>query len=184
MNTFFAFFIALVVLSSVNAQSSDEPRCYQVGQMLHGMDLPAICAHSTHDYSVAYDIVDGCLKFLVPEGEVVTELELYSGARMTTPWEDCCPADSWLHNLDCTHVPPSGECCYDEDSVHVTGLPEHAARCVHDVLDYDSFVPSNGSVWWDTSDPSGNTHVEVYGDLHSNGCCEKFLYALECSPCN
>lgn len=181
--TFFTttFTFALFALSAVNAQV--EPRCYQVGQTVHAMDLDAICAHSTHNYDVAFDIEDGCLKFLVEPGQVVTELELYSGQRMTTQWEDCCPPETWTHNMNCEHVPVEGECCYSDDAVHVTGLTEDLVQCVHDVVDYTSYVPENGTVWWASDDGENNTHVELYGSIHSNGCCEKFLYAIECSPC-
>jgi hypothetical protein len=173
----FTFFTATALVAA-------EPRCYQVGRTLHGMDLPANCVHGTHDYSVSFEVDNGCVNFFVPdEFDHVPGLELYTGERMLTQWEDCCPPETFTYHLDCEHVPVEGECCYSEDAVHVSGLNDDLVRCVHDVENYTSFVPEEGSAWWNTTNPEANTHVELYGSLHSNGCCEKFLYAIECSPC-
>lgn len=175
--------IAFTILATsvvVNA----EPRCYQIGRTVHGIDLPAKCVHGTHDYSRAYDVEDGCVNFFVPQDfNNVPELELYTGDRMVSDTDDCCPPETFTHTIECSHVQPTGTCCYTNQTVHVSGLPDDAARCVHDIETYSSFVPSNGEAWWNTKNPEANTEVEIYGNLDADGCCTKFFYAIPCSPC-
>ncbi len=176
-NIAFAFVATAAIVAA-------EPRCFQIGRMLHGLDLPARCVHGTHDYSVSYPVDDGCVKFHVPSKfKNVPELELYTGERMLSQYDDCCPPETFTRAIECKHVPPSGQCCYNKGGVHVWDLPEDAARCVHDIETYSSYVPEKGAAWWNSSKPESNTEVEIYGHLDQDGCCVKFFYAIPCSPC-
>ena len=109
-------------------------------------------------------------------------LEVYSQARVVTPWEDCCPPPSFLFELQCEKVEESGQCCYSHDTVYVNGLPVQSG-CVHSVEDYASHIPSDGATSWSSNNTESNHEVEVYASLHPNGCCECFMYSIPCSPC-
>ena len=177
--TFFSFVACfLAIVSSVNA----DPHCFQVGQKLFGKDLDGVCVHHTNDYTVSFEVSpSGSVEMVLPPN-VNPSLEVYSGARVVTPWEDCCPPPSFMYELQCEQVEESGSCCYTEDTVHVSGLPD-VSGCVHSVEDYSSHVPSNNHVQWSTNNTEANHEVEVYASLHPNGCCECFMYSIPCSPC-
>jgi len=107
-------------------------------------------------------------------------LELYTGARMLTETDDCCPPETFTFAVQCEHIEPTGQCCYSDNQVHVWDVPTYTG-CLHSVEDYASYVPVDNAMTWNTTNPEANTHVEVYASLHPNGCCECFMYALECS---
>ena len=168
---------ALAMISSVLA----DPSCVRLGHKVCGTDLTGPCVHATDDYSVAYDVVDGVVEAVLTN-ETPVSLEVYSGTRVLTEYEDCCPPPSFMHELHCTEVHEQGSCCVSETHVHVTGLPEHVG-CVHSVEDYASYNPTSGSVSWPTDHPELNHEVEMYGGQHNNGCCACYLHAVQCSPC-
>ena len=181
--TFIALFAiaSFASFTSIAQASNDEPHCFHLGAKLFGKNLDVPCVHHTDDFSVSFDVVSGSVEMVTsPTSEA--NLELYSGARVLTPWEDCCPPPSFVRELACPRIEESGECCYTETNVHVTGLPEQSG-CVHSVEDYASYVPTGTSRTWNTSNPEANHEVEVYAALHPNGCCECFMYSIPCSPC-
>jgi len=176
-------FIAFITLfASIAQATNNEPHCFHLGAKLFGKNLDVPCVHHTDDYSVAFDVVSGSVEMVTsPTSEA--RLELYTGARVLTPWENCCPPPSFVQELECPRIQETGECCYTEGEVQVTGLPEQSG-CVHSVEDYASYVPTELSVTWNTTNSTANHEVEVYASLHPNGCCECFMYAIPCSPCN
>lgn len=175
--TTLALTFALAMISSANADAS----CFKLGNKLFGKDLPGPCVHHTDDYSVAFDVVDGNVE-LVLDSTSEANLELYSGARVTNAWEDCCPPDTFLTEVACPRIQEQGSCCYDATHVHVTGLDSHMA-CIHETVHYGSHHPVGGAVSMPLADPSLNHEVEVYASMHPNGCCACFTSSLPCSPC-
>lgn len=174
--------LALFALLATSTFVTSSPTCFQVGQKLFGKNIDGPCVHHTEDYTVSFDVsASGSVEMVLPP-DVMPNLEVYSQARVVTPNEDCCPPPSFLYELTCEKVQPSGSCCYSSDTVYVSGLPSQSG-CVHSVEDYASHLPSSGSVSWSTSNISANHEVEVYASLHPSGCCECFMYALPCSPC-
>jgi len=173
-------FFALIALSFATSSMAD-PHCFHLGSKLFGKDLEGPCVHHTDDYSVAFDVVSGSVEMVVAPGSTAN-LEVYSGARVLTVSEDCCPPPSFLHELACPRIQETGECCYTEDTVHVSGFPTQTG-CLHSVEDYASYTPTDGTASWPTTNPGANHEVEVYASLHPSGCCECFMYAITCSPC-
>lgn len=171
----------LTFILSAAFVSASEPSCVQLGMKVCGTGLPGLCVHSTTDYSVAFDVVDGVADLEVEQLSGVA-LELYSGARMVTESDDCCPPHTFLTEYSCTVVEEAGSCCYDDSHVHVSGLGDFVG-CVHDVVDYGSFNPVDGAVSIALDEPSSNHEVEVYAGQHGNGCCACFMHSIPCGPC-
>ena len=164
------------------ATHNDQPLCFQLGQKLFGKNLDATCVHESTDYSKSYDVVNGAVEIVTGHYDE-NYLELYSGERMLTDNEDCCPPETFTYAIQCEHIEPTGSCCYNENSVHVWDYPSQTG-CLHSVEDYASYVPPHtGNTTWATENPEVNTHVEVYASLMPDGCCGCFMYAIECSPC-
>jgi hypothetical protein len=168
--------ILLTTFTSTSAQT-----CVQYGHTVCGVDLNATCVHETSDFSVAYNVTDGVSES-VSASTNTTALELYSGQRMTNQWEDCCPPDTFMEEIQCHVLQEQGECCYTEDTVFVWNLEEHIG-CVHDVVEYQSHVPSFGTVEIPLESALENHEVELYGGQHDNGCCACYLHAVPCGPC-
>jgi hypothetical protein len=175
-NTFTLTFALAFIVSALA-----DPSCVRLGNQVCGNGLPPQCVHSTFDYSTAFDVDNGMVDFRAPANAPVA-LELYSGARMSTPDGDCCPANTFLSELACTTVQAQGSCCYDTTHVHVFDLPEHIS-CVHDVVNYDSFVPSGGAYSIPMTNASLNYEVELYGGQYLNSCCGCYLHSVSCGPC-
>lgn len=180
--TFFALF-ALSVLA-------DEPYCYQVGQKLYGKNLhDALCVHHTANYAVSFDVVNGSVEIDLPDG-VFPRLELYNQSRFVTEWDDCCPPESFMYEIECELSCPyehpltttEGSCCYDKETIYVNGLPADAG-CVHSIEDFATYIPANSSVSWSIGDLEKNGEVEVYANLMPDGCCGCFMYSLPCGRC-
>ncbi len=183
MSTTTIFSILSLFLTLAHA-APEGPHCFQLGQKLFGKNLDAICVHDAKDYSRSYDVVNGNVEILTGHHDD-NYLELYDGPRMVTANEDCCPPPSFTYAIQCEHIEPTGQCCYSDTEVHVWDVPTYSG-CLHSVEDYASYPlgPGETSTSWSTGNPEVNTHVEVYASLHPNGCCECFMYALECSVCN
>ncbi len=185
MNTLFSMLsmLSMLSLSSATSPATSAPSCFQVGQKLFGKNIPEPCVHHTDDYTVSFDVsASGSVEIVLPSPDHWPDLEVYTGARVVTPWEDCCPPPTFAYQLECEKVQEEGSCCYSADTVYVSGLPEQSG-CVHSVEDWASHIPSSGSVSWATGNPEANHEVEVYASLHPTGCCECFMYSIPCSPC-
>ena len=186
LNIMFVLIFSMIISSSLIEAAPTGPHCFQLGQKLFGKNLDAVCVHDSKDYSKSYDVVNGNVEILTGHHDD-NYLELYNQARVVTPYEDCCPPPSFTYAIQCEHIEPTGSCCYDNSTneVKVWDVPTQTG-CIHSVEDYASYPMTEGqtSTEWNTSNPEVNTHVEVYASLHPNGCCECFMYALECSPCN
>ena len=82
-----------------------QPSCYQLGDMVYAFNLDASCAHSTFNYSIAYDVDgNGYLNFL--STGIVSAIELYSDPRVVSQWDDCCPPSSFTYELQCVFIDP------------------------------------------------------------------------------
>jgi hypothetical protein len=167
--------------TSVSAHTPNEAYCVQLGHQVCGVGLNGTCVHETSDFTVAFDVTDGVAEAR-SRSTNATAFEVYSGDRMTTVWEDCCPPDTFVKEIQCEVIEEQGQCCYTDDRVYVWGLDEHIG-CVHDVVDYKSYVPTTGSVDFPLDTPLENHEVELYGGQHSNGCCACYLHAVPCGRC-
>lgn len=184
------FFVALFAIFSNFVVADEHPYCYQVGTKLYGKNLDGLCVHHTANFAVAFDVVDGMVEIDLPQG-VFPRLEIYSEARIFNETEDCCPPDSFKHEIECEVKCPEdhplttvvGECCYTETDVFVSGLPDDAG-CLHSIEDYATYLPYNNTMSWSTQNPGANGEVEVYGSLMPDGCCGCFQYSIPCSPCH
>ena len=165
------------------AIANAEPRCFQIGHNIHAMDLNAECIHDTYNYSRAHDVNNGYFNFFIPGFYNITGLELYDSPRIVTEHENYCSPDSFMFHIECHDVQPTGKCCRKDNKVLVNELPKDAVRCIHDIESYETHFPNNGESLWLSQNSTINTHVELYGSVDSEGYCDNFLYAIECSEC-
>ena len=171
------------------------PKCFKIGTTLIGKDLDFFrCAHYTENYADGRQIVDGkvVIRGVSTGGE--HELELYTGNLMSVPGDDCCPPDTYVTNVKCVDVYNNpGKCCRTDTDVKVWDLPRSPdfgnpdfISCLHDIVHYQSYIPLQGNASWSMSpaDLDQNNQVEVYASLHPTGCCDCYLYSLECPYCS
>ena len=183
--TFLTFALSSLVIASA---ATAAPSCFQIDRRVFGKDLGVPCFHLNNDYTVAYDVQpDGSAEVHLPyDTSDPSELELYSGPRMTTAVEDCCPPETFLSAISCPIIQPVGTCTISGNVLTVSGLPEQTG-CVHSVETYNSYVPSSGSVQWLTNNAGANPEVEVYASQHplthptAPGCCYCHIYNIPCS---
>lgn len=189
MNTLKFFVIFALCAFQVFAVEQEGPYCYQVGTKLYGKNLDGLCVHHTGNYGVAFEVVDGMVEIDLPDG-VFPRLEIYSGERVFNDSEDCCPPDTFIHEIECELSCPydhplttvEGHCCYDKETIHVTGLPS-TVGCLHSIEDFATYLPVNSSVSWSYVDVEKNGEVEVYANLMPDGCCGCFMYSIPCGKC-
>ncbi len=180
-----ALFAGLLTIVSVSA--TGEPYCYKIDGRLIGKNMDGYkCIHYTSDYSNGVQIHNGAFETVYNVGGV-PRVELYTDNLMILPGDKCCPPQSFVKEIECYVFPEErGECCRSDTGVEITGLPVPEANCVHDVVDYASYVPSGSELTFPMSPGklANNHEVEVYASLHPSGCCDCFLYSLPCPPCD
>jgi len=188
-----ALFTGLISLVSIT-QAINEPSCFRIGRTIIAKNLQGCgCAHIEGQYDTAYEIEDGKLIVRDLEQGGVINLEVYGGAPMILPGDECCIPTEWKFNLVCVNVYPDkmGECYRDLESgeVVITGLPQtpdffhtNMISCVHDIVNYGMYAPdSEGSVTFQMTpaDLLLNTEVELYATWMPE-CCGCYIMSLEC----
>jgi hypothetical protein len=169
------FTLATAILCSIASTfATHTPMCFQLDHKICATSIQGMCVHNTQDYSFATDVHSGSVELFVPTLDD-TRLEMYTANRTL---EDSCTPESYTSEIECTQVVEQGSCCYDGSMVHMAGLGAYA-RCLHDLVQYDTHLPVSGVVSWNTTNPVANYEVEVYG--HES--CECFMHAITCSPC-